>query len=87
LQAFKALCHKGPLKHYTATFLLIQNRKSLNSNKLNMVKNQFLRKDDNFNWHKTPGGNTQLIITLKTLIPSTLLAQTLEQYFLNITLK
>ncbi|MBH0073640.1 site-specific integrase [Pseudoalteromonas sp. NZS127] len=87
LQAFKALCHKGPLKHYTATFLLIQNRKSLNSNKLNMVKNQFLRKDDNLNWHKTPGGNTQLIITLKTLIPSTLLAQTLEQYFLNITLK
>lgn len=87
LQAFKTICHKGSLKHYTATFLLIQNRKSLNSNKLNMVKNQFLRKDDNFNWHKTPGGNTQLIITLKTLIPSTLLAQTLEQYFLNITLK
>ena len=87
LQAFKALCHKGPLKHYTATFLLIQNRKSLNSNKLNMVKHQFLRKDDNFNWRKTPDGNTQLIITLKTLIPSTLLAQTLEQYFLNITLK
>lgn len=87
LQAFKTLCHRGSLKHYTATFLLIQNRKSLNSNKLNMVKHQFLRKDDNFNWRKTPDGNTQLIITLKTLIPSTLLAQTLEQYFLNITLK
>lgn len=87
LQAFKTLCHRGSLKHYTATFLLIQNRKSLNSNKLNMVKHQFLRKADNFNWRKTPYGNTQLIITLKTLIPSTLLAQTLEQYFLNITLK
>lgn len=87
LQAFKTLCHRGSLKHYTATFLLIQNRKSLNSNKLNMVKHQFLRKADNFNWRKTPYGHTQLIITLKTLIPSTLLAQTLEQYFLNITLK
>ena len=86
LQAFKTICHKGSLKHYTATFLLIQNRKSLNSNKLNMVKHQFLRKDDNFNWRKTPDGNTQLIITLKTLIPSTLLAQTLEQYFLDLIL-
>ena len=86
LQAFKTICHKGSLKHYTATFLLIQNRKSLNSNKLNMVKHQFLRKADNFNWRKTPDGDTQLIITLKTLIPSTLLAQTLEQYFLDLIL-
>lgn len=85
LQAFKTLCRKGALKHYKANFVLTQNRKSLKSKKLDMVKQQLLRKGDNFRQDIVSTGNTQLTITLETLIPSTLLAQTLEQYFLYLT--
>ena len=85
LQAFKTLCRKGALKHYKANFVLTQNRKSLKSKKLDMVKQQLLRKGDNFSQDIVSTGNTQLTITLETHIPSTLLAQTLEQYFLYLT--
>ncbi|MCT7942973.1 site-specific integrase [Shewanella holmiensis] len=85
LQAFKTLCHEGALKRYKAIFVLEQNRKILKSNKLNMVKQQFMRKGDEVSRHIIPTGNTQLIITLETLIPSTLLQQILEQYFTHLT--
>jgi hypothetical protein len=84
LDAFMTLCHVGSFKHYKANFVLQQNRKSLKSNKLNMVKAQFLRREDNFSRQIIPTGNTLLIITLETQIPSKELKQILDEYFTNL---
>lgn len=87
LEAFKVLCDVGCLKHYKATFVLQQNRKSLKSNKLNMVKTQFMRRGDNASRQITQTGNTLLIITLETQIPSKELKPILDGFFTYLTTK
>jgi hypothetical protein len=85
--AFMLLCHTGAFKHYKANFVLQQNRKSLKSNKLNMVKTQFMRKGDSVNKQKIQTGNTQLIVTLETQIPSKKLKPILDGFFTHLTTK
>ncbi|MBB1438921.1 site-specific integrase [Shewanella sp. SG41-4] len=87
LDAFMTLCHVGSFKHYKANFVLQQNRKSLKSNKLNMVKTQFMRKGDSVNKQKIQTGNTQLIVTLETQIPSKKLKPILDGFFTHLTAK
>ncbi|MCL1106472.1 site-specific integrase [Shewanella algicola] len=87
LDAFMTLCHVGSFKHYKANFVLQQNRKSLKSNKLNMVKTQFMRKGDSVNKQKIQTGNTQLIVTLETQIPSKKLKPILDGFFTHLTTK
>jgi hypothetical protein len=87
LDAFIALCHLGSFKHYKANFVLQQNRKSLKSSKLNMVKTQFMRRGDSVNKQITQNGNTQLIVTLETQIPSKKLKPILDGFFTHLTTK
>ncbi|AZG74163.1 site-specific integrase [Shewanella livingstonensis] len=87
LDAFIALCHVGSFKHYKANFVLQQNRKSLKSSKLNMVKTQFVRRGDSVNKQITQTGNTQLIITLETQMPSKKLKPILDGFFTHLTTK
>lgn len=85
VDAFMVLCQIGAFKHYKANFVLQQNRKSLNSSKLETVNTQFLRRGDTVSRQIIPTGNTLLIITLETHIPPKELKQIFDEYFANLT--
>ncbi|GGB60673.1 site-specific integrase [Shewanella inventionis] len=84
LQAFQSLCHLGPLKSFNATLTLIQNRKSLKSHKLDLVKKDFARKQDTVLLKKIPLGGTSLNITLHTPFSAAIFKRPLAQYFTGI---
>ncbi|RTR35896.1 site-specific integrase [Shewanella canadensis] len=85
LKAFQTLCHQGALKPFNATLTLVQNRKSLNSHKLALVKGSFARKQDNVQHDVIPFGDTLLNITLHTQFSAAIFQRPLTQYFADLS--
>ncbi|WP_076542447.1 site-specific integrase [Shewanella sp. UCD-KL21] len=85
LKAFQTLCHQGALKSFDATLTLKQNRKSLNSNKLTLVKTRFARKQDKVLHDVIPVGDTYLNITLHTPFSAAIFKRPLNQYFVDLS--
>ncbi|MCL1139566.1 hypothetical protein [Shewanella pneumatophori] len=81
LKAFQSLCHQGAMKSFDATLTLVQNRKSLNSNKLALIKSRFARKQDKVQHNVIPVGDTRLNITLHTPFSTAIFKHPLAQYF------
>ncbi|MCG9730955.1 hypothetical protein L1D44_14120 [Shewanella sp. Isolate13] len=85
LKAFQSLCHQGAMKSFDATLTLVQNRKSLNSHKLGLVKSRFARKQDKVQHKVIPAGDTCLNITLHTPFSAATFKRPLTQYFDNLS--
>lgn len=84
LKAFQRLCHQGFLKSFNAKLTLVQNRKSLNSHKLELVKSHFARKQDTVLHDVIPVGDTSLNITLHTPFSAAIFKRPLAQYFADL---
>jgi hypothetical protein len=84
LKAFQSLCHQGFLKSFNAKLTLVQNRKSLNSHKLELVKSHFARKQDTVLHDVIPVGDTSLNITLHTPFSAAIFKRPLAQYFADL---
>jgi integrase len=85
LNAFQSLCHQGFLKSFNAKLTLVQNRKSLNSHKLELVKSHFARKQDTVLHDVIPVGDTSLNITLHTPFSAAIFKRPLAQYFADLS--
>ncbi|MBO1895800.1 site-specific integrase [Shewanella sp. BF02_Schw] len=84
LKAFQSLCHQGFLKSFNAKLTLVQNRKSLNSHKLELVKSHFARKQDTVLYNVIPVGDTSLNIILHTPFSAIIFKRPLAQYFADL---